>query len=215
MSRLANLNLIHFLDFYFMFMFVMGTWRRWTGYREIGRLMVAGIGRWPKLLKLVHEHRTIFLTWRTMLPGVLAFTLTVVQLFASRLLFPQVGHPPGELTPATLFTHYFALPFVVLLGLAMFGLDGWFLVRVAIIDRMLLEKYFDQAEYWLNSGTAHVVRVVTFGFVNPRKMVGEEVRKALLMVTEMLNTTLWWMCLQIGLRFTFGLSLWITWALGR
>ena len=60
---------------------------------------------------------------------------------------------------------------------------------------------------------AHVVRVVTFGYVNPHKMVAEEVRKALLAVSDMLNYTLWWMNLQVGLRFGFGLSLWLTWAL--
>jgi hypothetical protein len=85
---------------------------------------------------------------------------------------------------------------------------------VSVIDRETAEKYFDQAEYWLGSRNADVIRVVTFGFINPRKMVADEVRKALLSaVSETLNTSLWWWIGQIVLRFSFGLSLWLTWAL--
>ena len=40
----------------------------------------------------------------------------------------------------------------------------------------MLEKYFDQAEYWLRPWTAPVVRVFTFGYINPRQMVATEVR---------------------------------------
>ncbi len=76
-----------------------------------------------------------------------------------------------------------------------------------------MEKYFDQAEYWLRSHTAHVVRIFTLGYINPRQMVVEEVRKALINASGLLNNTLWWVNLQMGLRFCFGLSLWLTWAL--
>ena len=61
----------------------------------------------------------------------------------------------------------------------MFALDLNSLIRVGIIPHAEMEKYFDQAEYWLRSKTAHVVRVFTLGYINPRKMVAEEVRKAL------------------------------------
>jgi len=43
-------------------------------------------------------------------------------------------------------------------------------------------------------------------------MVAEEVEKALVMVSGMLNYSLWWTSLQIGLRFFFALALWLTWA---
>ena len=43
-------------------------------------------------------------------------------------------------------------------------------------------------------------------------MVAVEVEKALIAVSDMLNFTLWWVSVQIGLRFCFGLSLWLTWA---
>jgi len=44
-------------------------------------------------------------------------------------------------------------------------------------------------------------------------MVAEEVQKALVAVGEMINYNLWWMNVQVGLRFAFGLSLWLTWAI--
>ena len=104
---------------------------------------------------------------------------------------------------------------VVSLVLAIFDLDLNWLLRVAVIPPAEMENYFDQAEYWLRSKTAHVVRVFTLGYINPRKMVAEEVRKSLIDASNLLNSTLWWVNVQMGLRFSFGLSLWLTWALGR
>ena len=94
----------------------------------------------------------------------------------------------------------------------MIAFDVYSLIRVGDIPRAQMEKNFDQAEYWLGSNTAHVVHVVTLGFVNPRKMVAEEVRKSLLDASNLLNTTLWWVNTQMALRISFGLSLWLTWA---
>jgi hypothetical protein len=212
MSGLLHLNLIHFLDFYFSLLFFIGLYRRVRQYQSIGKLALEGPTRWPRLLGLIHEHRMIFLTWGTVLPAILALALMLVQLIASRFLWPEAGQPPDGLTVERLLELWPALPVVVPLGLAMVAFDIYTLFRVGVIDRAMMEKYFDQAEYWLCSGTAHVVRVVTFGFINPRKMVAEEVRKALIAVSAMLNYTLWWMNLQVGLRFAFGLSLWLTWA---
>src|SRR5438093_13693448 len=95
----------------------------------------------------------------------------------------------------------------------MLVIDVYGIVVVGELNRCEMEKYFDQAEYWLRSKTAHVVRVFTFGMVNPRQMVAAEVRKALIECSRMLNTTLWWTSLQIGLRTVFGLVLWGTWGL--
>jgi hypothetical protein len=215
MRWILDLNLIHFLDFYFMFVFLVGTVRRYEQYRNVGKLVLTGPGRWPRLLKLVREHRTIFMTWATAAPALLALTLSVVQLIASRMVWPDAGRPTTGLTLRSLAGLWGALLVVVPLGLAMFGLDLYTLIRVAAIPRSEMEKYFDQAEYWLRSHTAHVVRVFTLGFINPRKMVAEEVRKSLVSAGNLLNTTLWWVNLQIGLRFSFGLSLWLTWAFGR
>ena len=142
------------------------------------------------------------------LPALLALVLSVVQWIASRKVWPHADLTAGQLTQ-----YWPALGAVVLLGLAMLCVDIYGVVVVGELDRTLLEKYFDQAEYWLRSHTAHVVRVFTFGMINPRQMVNVEVRKALLQASHMLNTTLWWVTAQVGLRVAFGLSLWLTWAL--
>jgi hypothetical protein len=58
------------------------------------------------------------------------------------------------------------------------------------------------------------VKVFTFGYINPRQMVAVEVRKALVEASRLLNSTLWWVSAQVGLRIVFGLSLWLTYATG-
>jgi hypothetical protein len=78
------------------------------------------------------------------------------------------------------------------------------------VDRGEVEKYFDQAEFWLRSWAAPVVRTVTFGFINPRRMVAVEVQTALVGASKVLNTNLWWIVLQTALRVGYGLSLWLT-----
>src|SRR5947209_1019439 len=93
-----SLNLIHFLDFYFAFTFFAGTLRRLGQYHSVGQLVFAGPGRWPLLLKLVSQYRTIFWTWSMVLPLLLALALWIVQLLASRLLFESAGRPPHGLT---------------------------------------------------------------------------------------------------------------------
>ena len=213
MNGVWSLNLIHFLDFYFAFMFFAGTLRRLGQYQSVAHLVFSGPKRWPYLLKLVSDYRTIFWTWSMILPALLALGLSIVQMLASRFVFPEAGTPPHGLAVAGLIEHWPALFVVAPLALAMLGFDLYSLYVVGQFDRALLEKYFDQAEYWLQSKTAHVVRVVTFGRINPRRMVAGEVEKALVEVGDMLNFTLWWVSLQIGLRFAFGLALWLTWAL--
>jgi hypothetical protein len=212
MSDWRQFNLMNFLDFYFMLMFFVGTYRRLSQYRNIVRLAFGGPGRWPKLLRLIHDHYAVFLTWTTLLPLALGLVLTIVQFIASRVVWPDAGKPPLGMTLGLLVHHWLALIVVAPLAVAMFGVDLYFLVRVGSFDRSQLEKYFDQAEYWLNSPTAHFVRAFTFGVINPRRMVAEEVRKALVAAGNLLNTSLWWWNVQIALRFFFGLSLWLTWA---
>ncbi len=207
-----QLNLIHFLDFYLILMFLAGVVRRLDQYRNVGKLVISGPTRWPKLLLLVREQRMIFMTWGTVLPALLAAALSVIQLIASRLVWPEAGNPPNGLTIERVFDVWPVLIVLLPLGIAMVAFDGYTLYRGSEVNRELLESHFDQAEYWLKSKTAHVVRVVTFGFVNPRKMVVEEVRKALIAVSDLLNFQLWWISTQIGLRFAFGLALWLTWA---
>jgi hypothetical protein len=146
------------------------------------------------------------------LPALLALGLWVVQVMTSRFVFPDAGAEEHALTIARLFEYWPALVFVIPFGLAMAGFDVYSLYVVGQIDRHELEMHFDEAEFWLRSRTAHVVRVVSFGYINPRRMVAAEVEKALVEVGDMLNFNLWWVAVQLGLRFAFALVLWLTWA---
>ena len=215
MTDLWDLSLLHAFDFYLMFVFLAGTIRRIDQYRHFASLVFSLPGRWPRLLALVKEHRTVFLTWATVLPALLALLLWVVQLFASRLVWPEAGLPPHGLTTARLVDHWPALLAVVPLCLAMVGIDLYGILVAGEVNRVELEKHLDRAEYWLRSRAATAVRVFTLGFVNPRHMVAVEVRKALIDASRLLNTTLWWVIWQTALRIAFGLSLWLTWAATR
>lgn len=209
---MSGFNLIYFLDFYFTLMFVIGTYRRFSQYENIFKLAFTGPKRWPRLLSIIKNHHAIFLTWTTVLPLVLAALLMVVQFIASRLIWPEAGQPPDGLTLGVLFTYWPVLLIIVPLAVGMIGLDIYFLINVGQVPREILEKYFDQAEFWLGSPTAHVVRAFTFGYVDPRRMVDDHVKKALIDAGNLLNTSLWWVNVQVGIRFAFGLSLWLTWA---
>jgi hypothetical protein len=207
MHALLHVNLIRFLDFYLMLMFLISLFVRLGQYREIGRLVISS-GRWPKLLDLVKQHHMIFLTWSTLLPAFITLVLAIVQMIASREIWPS-----ANVTLYALFGHWIVLIVLVPLALAVAAVDLYCTFVTGKFDRAMMERYFDQAEYWLASHTAHVVRIVTFGFINPRQMVAVEVRKALQQASELLQMSLWWMVTQVGLRVAFGLCLWGTWVL--
>ena len=97
----------------------------------------------------------------------------------------------------------------------MLSIDWYATFTFGKIDRELMQKYFDQAEYWLRSWTAPVVHIFTLGYVNPRRMVAVEVRKALIQASRLINSTLWWVTLQVSFRVAFGLVLWLTYAWTR
>jgi hypothetical protein len=208
MTRFANLNLIHLFDFYLAAMFVVGTYRRINQYRAFAGLALGMPGRFPHLFQLVKLYRTIFLTWSTILPSALALLIWVVHTLASRLIWHH-----AHLSVADLMTHWQAWAVVLPVGAAMLALDTYFLIRVGTIDRAEVEKYFAQAEHWLSSWHAPAVRFLTLGYVHPRRMVHEEVRKALVAASDLINRNLYWVSLQMGLRVAFGLGLWLTWAL--
>jgi len=212
MDEFRHLYVIRFLDFYLGLMFFVSLYRRFRQYHTIGQLAFAGPGRWPRLLKLISKHRTIFLTWKTAAPAVLALALWVLQLLASRLVWPEAAAAPRGLQLHDLFEHWPTLLYLAPLAAGMFAFDLWGIIVVGVIDRRAMERYFDQAEYWLSSATAHLVKVATFGYINPRKMVHEEVQKALVAASGMINYNLWWISVQTGLRFAFGVALWLTWA---
>lgn len=209
LAAIANLNLIRFFDFYLAVAFLVSTALRVSQYRAIAGLVRAVPSRWPRLFKLVKEHSTIFLTWTTVFPALLAFVLCIVHTLACRFVWPH-----ADLTPAEVAAHWQSLLAVTVLGLAMVGVDVYATANIGEVNRELMQKYFDQAEYWLRSWTAPVVRAFTFGYVNPRHMVTVEVRKALIEASKLINSTFWWVCLQTGLRVAFGAALWLTFAAG-
>jgi hypothetical protein len=166
-------------------------------------------------MQLMGKHWSLFLTRATVAPAVLALGLMFVQMLASRFIWPDAAKPGIGLTIARLIEQWPATIIVSVLGVIMLAVDAYATLTVADFDRKEMEKYFDQAEYWLKSWTAPVVRIFTLGYINPRHMVAAEVRKALEDATRLLNSTLWWVCGQTGLRVAFGLSLWITYAVTR
>jgi hypothetical protein len=206
-AALADLNLIRFFDFYLVVAFIVSTTLRVSQYRAIAGLVRSVPSRWPHLFKLVKAHSTIFLTWNTVLPAALALALCVVHALACRLVWPY-----ADLTPAQVAAHWLSLIAVGGLGIAMVGVDVYASFNVGEVNQTQMQKYFDQAEYWLRSWTAPVVRAFTFGYINPRNMVAVEVRKALIEASQLINSTFWWVCLQTGLRVAFGLALWLTYA---
>jgi hypothetical protein len=215
MAQLGNLNLIHLLDFYLALAFLISLYLRIRQYRAIVGLVFTVPGRWPRLFRLVKDHRTIFLTWSTLLPALLALALWALQTAASRFIWPALTDSEANLTVAMLFHQWPAWLIVTLLGLLMLGVDGYCTFDVGDVNRNELEKYFDQAEYWLRSWAAPVVRIFTLGFINPRRMVAVEVRVALLDASRMLNTALWWTTAQIGVRVVFAMGLWATYFVSR
>jgi hypothetical protein len=70
----------------------------------------------------------------------------------------------------------------------------------------------DKAESWLKSWMAPAVRMVTLGFINPRKIVGVEVEKALVEANWIMMGGMRRTSLRVGMQLAFGLSLWLTWA---
>ena len=82
----------------------------------------------------------------------------------------------------------------------------------ARLDRAKVEAVLDRAEHWLGSWKAPAVRVLSFGLIHPRRIVGEQVRRALVDASLAVNGQLWALSLQILARFAFGLALWVTWA---
>lgn len=203
-----GVNLIRLFDFYLAAMFLLGSVRRFGQYQTMGAIVVSAPARWPNLLRVMKQHRAVFFTWATIRPALIALSLAVIQTMCSRLIFPQ-----ADLTLRDLGRDWYMLPVLMATMLPMLGVDAYFLIRVNRINRVETEAYLDKAEKWLTSWKAPVVRWVTLGYIDPRGMVSAEVRKALEEISALINSSLNWMSLQMGLRVLFGLSLWLTWAL--
>jgi hypothetical protein len=208
MDWLLDIRLIRFFSFYLAVMFLFSTVLRWRQYTAVLGLVRGMPSRWPRLLQVISRFRHIFLTWGTFLPLIATLVVLSAHTIAYRWLWPDADFRVRDLLEL-----WPAIPVVALTEAAMLAFDLYTCWNVGVIDRAEVEKYFDQAEYWLKPWTAPVVHVFTLGYVNPRRMVDEEVRKALLSVSEVINTALWWVVVQTGLRIAYGLSLWLTHAL--
>ena len=206
MADLMQLNLIRVFGFYLAAMFVVSTYRRLAQYRDITELVVRAPGRWPNLCKMVTQHRTVFLTWATLRPALWALAVTVIYMIASRVIWPKANLSLDQLS-----SEWYMWPVLLAIGGGMITVDLISIIRVAVFDPKSIEKYLDEAEHWLTSWKAPLVSIITFGTIRPRKMVDKEVRKALDMGKDLLNRTLWWMAMQVGLRTVFGLALWTAW----
>ena len=129
MNRLAEINLIHLFDFYLAAMFLFSLLRRFELYGTAVGIVVASPGRWPRLLRVMKEHRALFLTWTTFRPLTLALGLWAIQMIASRLIWPR-----ADLN----FFHVLDSWFIpLLLGLTfvpMIAVDAYFLIRVGRIE---------------------------------------------------------------------------------
>jgi hypothetical protein len=203
------LNLIRVFDFYVTLMFVISLVRRWDVYLNAMRLLISVRGRWPKLISRLSEHRSLILNREFFRPALLAFGLTLIQLVASRVIFPQ-----ATLTGEQLQTEWWWVLLIIVPLAPMVLVDIYFIVSVGKFDHDETVKYFDQAETWLG-WKGPLVRALTLGIVNPQQMVDDEVKKSLTEYQSTLQASLWWVSVQIGTRLLFGLTLWAVWAVHR
>jgi hypothetical protein len=203
MSVLLDLRPIPLFDLYLILVFLLGVALRLRQYRTILGIVRAVPSRWPKLFELVRQHSSIFLTWDTVWPLMTTLALFAAQMLASKYFWAETTITVGELLRV-----WPVVPLVAASAGAMIAFDVGGAFSVTSIDRPDVEKSLDQAEYWLRSWVAPVVRVFTLGYVHPRRLVTEEIRKSLAEASRALNSGLWWSSRQTLLRILCGLSLW-------
>lgn len=206
---LADINLIELFTAYLVVAFVLGTILRLRNYQAILALIFSFPKRWPKLLAIVKTYRTLFLQWPTLLPIACAAALMVINWVASRFVWAH-----ARVTPNELMERWLPMAAVVLSGGMMLVLDGQAVFVVRHFNRAALEADLDRAEHWLDTWKAPVLRVLTLGLVNPRKIVNQQVHTAIVKANRIVNGQVWRWATQIGMRVVFGLTLWGTWMAG-
>jgi hypothetical protein len=205
---LNSTNLLDVFEYYLSLVFVISTAIRAGLYWAMVRLIYVFRGRWPKLFQLVTQHWTIFLGWQTLFAVASALALMVAHTLASRLLWVQ-----AKVTFEDLGRHWYSLLAIVPSGVLMLAWDFKAVFRIGHFNRLALYADLDKAEYWLKSWAAPAVRMFTFGFVNPKKIAGAEVYKAIVKANQRVIGGMWDASRRTGVRLAFGLSLWLTWAL--
>ncbi len=204
MSRLEAANLIRVFDFYLALMFVIGFLRRYPLYLDALRVVFAVRGRWPKLMERLKEHHGVLVTRDVLRPLAVALALTVIQILCSRVIWPEAFLTIGGLSERPL-----RLAAMVAAALPMLAVDLYFVIRIGTFDRKETEKYFDEAERWLSSWRGPAIRTVTLGYVNPRRIVDEEVKRGLNQLGETVSWVAWWVSVQVGCRVLCGLMIWL------
>lgn len=202
-----DLNLLRVFDFYLAMMVCISLYRRWGLYRD-GVMLTLGfvVRRWPRLLHRLNQYKSEAINRTTLRPLLLTVLLMVVQLFASRLLFPQAKVSVRDLSKS-----WWQLTLLILAAVPMLLVDFYFILRVGRFDRAETIKYFDRAETWAGTWRARAVRIITLGRVNPDRMVDSQVREGLRQLGATFAWAMWWVSTQLAFRLIFGLTLWMLW----
>jgi hypothetical protein len=209
LSWFDALNLIDAFNYYLIFVFLVGLGINFRKYRSLLGMVMSSPNRWPKLLELLKKHRTIFLGWPIMTMIGISFLMMVSNFIAIHFIWVQ-----AQVSVAQIWTHKSVLLAVLILGSLMLFLDSRAAFRGSSFDRISVEKDLDKAESWLKSWMAPAVSIATFGFINPRKIVGVEVHRLLMEANWMMIGGLGRSSLRIAVQMSFGLSLWLSWAVG-
>src|SRR5580692_5042585 len=130
------LNLIRLFDFYLSLMFLISFLRRWDVYLNAVRILITVRGRWPKLIHRLGEHRSIILNWTFFRPVILALLVTLLQLIASRMIWPYANLTAPELTE-----EWWWVPIILVALIPMLAVDIYFIIRVARFDHDETVKY--------------------------------------------------------------------------
>ncbi|MBY0231816.1 MAG: hypothetical protein K2W96_21220 [Gemmataceae bacterium] len=205
MDWLLDLRPIRLFSFYLAFVFCLSIVVCLQQYRAVAKVAIRLGSRWPNLLKLILEHRAVLLGWGTVRPLLVMLALIVANSAACHLVWPSAGDFKLRELP------WPVVPVCAVAGVAMLAFDLAGLLNTGTIDEKETERYFDRAEWWLRGWKVPAMRLLSFGWLDPRAIVGKEVRAALEGATGWLAQTFWWMATQAALRIAFGLSLWAAW----
>ncbi|MER3416682.1 MAG: hypothetical protein C4297_10795 [Gemmataceae bacterium] len=201
-----SLNLISLFQLYLFATFLLSIYVRYRQYRDLAALILSTPERWPRLLALIHKHRSVLFPNKTLIPTVLTFSLMAAHAVLYYMILPEAETTPDKLV----HTWYLGLP-TLILGLLMLYLDYDAIFNVWKVDRQQIEQQLDQAEYWLGSWVSPVIRFFTLGRIDPRRMVSDQVLKALTQASMDLHRMMWRWGGQIAVRIGFALGLWLTW----
>lgn len=205
---MADLNLIRLFDFYLAAMLLLSIYRRRVVYLDGIRLVFSTLFQRKKLIGTLSENKGVLLTAEVLRPIVIVLCLVIVQLVCSRVLWPHANLLLGDV-----FDSWWQMLTVLVAFIPMFGVDLYFLICVGKFDRRETEKYLDQAETWLGSWRGTMVRVATLGYVNPSRIVKEQVRAGLKELGSTVSWAMNWVAIQSCCRIAFGLAVWGLWVM--